>query len=298
MRTVGEILSEARNKRNLSYEQVEKDTKIRKKIIEILESSNWSTLPPTYVKGLLKNYSNYLGLEEKRILAFFRREYDEKKSPSGIKPVSVVRAGFRLTPGNLTIVLSGLATLAVIVYLLFQYQSFTAPPKLEILEPKNNEKTSALEVNVVGRTWSDAILKINGEEVQVSPGGTFSVAVGLKEGNNILTITAANRFGNLSKITRTVVVELPKQNQGATGTSDKNVKLTLQVINKSTFVTIEGDGKVLFEGLMLSGTKKEFEAKDRIKVTTENGATTKVIINGQELILGKDGEKVEKEFTL
>src|SRR4030043_1399609 len=294
MRTVGEILSEARNKRNLSYEQVEKETKIRKKIIKILEESDWSSLPPTYIKGLLKNYSSYLGLEEKRILAFFRREYDEKKSLSGVKPVAKLRTGFRFTPGVVTAFLFGLVTLAVVWYLFSQYQSFTAPPKLEILEPKDNIKISSMEVNVVGRTWSDSILKINGETVQVSTGGTFSVAVGLKEGNNTLTITAANRFGKISKVTRTILVELTKQ-KTSTSSSEKNLSLTLQILNKSTFVTVEGDGKVFFEGRMLANTKKEFTAKEKIKIKTENGATTKVVIDGQELILGKEGEKVEKD---
>ena len=36
MRTVGEILIEARNSKKLSLDQIAKETKIRKKILEIL----------------------------------------------------------------------------------------------------------------------------------------------------------------------------------------------------------------------------------------------------------------------
>ena len=210
MRTVGEVLREARDKKRLSLEEVEKATKIRRKILQLLEGGNWDIFAPTYTKGLLKNYASYLGLDERKILAFFRREYDERKSAANTKLPAKLPKGFRLTPPILTGLLISGVVAAVILYLFFQYRSFTAAPLLEIQEPKDNIKTASLEVDVVGRTWSDAIVKINGEQVQVSPGGTFSATIGLKDGMNTLTVTSANRFGKISTVKRTVMVEIPK----------------------------------------------------------------------------------------
>ena len=80
MKTVGQILREAREKQYISVAQAEKATKIRKRILEKLEGSDWKNLPsPTFVKGLLKNYGDFLGLDVKKLLDFFRREYDEPK---------------------------------------------------------------------------------------------------------------------------------------------------------------------------------------------------------------------------
>ncbi|MCH7541948.1 DUF4115 domain-containing protein, partial [Patescibacteria group bacterium] len=153
------------------------------------------------------------------------------------------------------------------------------------------------EVNVVGQTWSDADLKINGQSVQVSQGGAFSVAITLKEGINVLTITATNRFGKVSTVKRSIVVERPKPERSVLSSKDNILKLRLQITSKSTFVFVEVDGTKVFEGLMVSESSADFEAAEKIKIRTEDAGNTKVIIDGQELILGEEGEKVEKEFT-
>src|SRR4030042_2980202 len=98
MRTVGEILKEARTKKELTFSEIEKAIKIRKRVLELLEEGDWSSLAPTYAKGLLRNYALYLGLDEKKILAFFRREYDERKTVVSTKPPVKSRNRFRITP--------------------------------------------------------------------------------------------------------------------------------------------------------------------------------------------------------
>ncbi|MDP2720620.1 MAG: helix-turn-helix domain-containing protein [bacterium] len=296
MRTVGEILTEARNKKNLSLEQVEKATNIRKRVLKLLEESDWDTLAPTYTKGLLKNYASFLDLDEKKILAFFRREFDERKQPEAAKRLEVNQSKFRFTPALVTIFLVVGLVAAVFLYLLFQYRSFTAAPSLEIQEPKDNARIYSPEVNVVGRTMSDAILKINGEKVQISPGGTFSVAVSLNEGINKLTFTAENRFGKISTKTRTIIVDLPKDKVAA-ATSSSLLTLHLEIPNRSTFVKIDVDDKEVFQGLIMAGSVKTFTAEKKIKITSDNGGTTLVKIGDKQFFLGKTGEKVEREFT-
>jgi len=299
MRTVGELLIEARNKKGVGLDQAEKETRIRKKVLRLLEEGSWNKFAPTYAKGLLKNYASYLELDERKVLAFFRREYDEKRqSAVATKKLENIRPRFHFTPTSLTAVLIGGLILIVLSYLFFQYRSFTAAPLLEVNEPKNEARISTLEVNVVGRTLNDSILKINGEQVQVSPGGTFSIVVGLKEGVNNLTITSANRFGKISTVKRTVFVELPKQKESSTGTKSEVLVLELEILKKSTFLEIEVDGKTAFEGLMLVGSSKNFRAETAIKITSEDAGNTKIKVKGKEFILGKEGEKVEREFTL
>ncbi|MCH7541278.1 helix-turn-helix domain-containing protein [Patescibacteria group bacterium] len=297
MRTVGEILVEARKKKNLTLEQVEKETRIRKKVLRRLEEGDWSELSPTYAKGLLKNYASYLGLDEKRIIAFFRREYDGKKEKATTH-LEKLQPRFRFTPTAITVFLIGILVLGVVAYLFFQYQSFTAAPRLEIEEPKDNIKISSPEVNVVGKTWNDVVLKINGEKIQVSPGGTFSVSVSLKEGINKLTITAENRFGKINTKLRTVIVETDDQTKVDTNEGKGTVTLQLRVPNKSVFLEIAVDGKSVFRGLMLVGSSKIFEGKDKIRVISEDAGETLVKIDGDEFPLGEKGEKIEREFKV
>ncbi|MEX0622157.1 MAG: helix-turn-helix domain-containing protein [Candidatus Woykebacteria bacterium] len=296
MRTVGEILIEAREKKNLSLEQAEKDTRIRKSVLKHLEEGNWSSLAPTYTKGLLKNYANYLGLDERRVLAFFRREYDEKKQLHLPKKTEKIQPKLRLSPPLLTAALISGLVLIVGLYLFSQYRSFTAAPFLEVEEPKNNTKISSDEVNVVGKTLNDSILKVNGEQVQVSPGGSFSITVGLREGVNSLTITSANRFGKITTVKRTVVAETGEKESNS-GEEDEPLNLELKIARRSTFLTIEIDGKPTFKGLMLADSKKKFQAAEKIKIIAEDAGLVSVNFGGKEFTLGKEGEKVEREFT-
>lgn len=297
MRTVGEILKEERTKKGLSLEEIEAATKIRKKTLASLESGKWGSIPPTFIKGLLKSYANFLGIEEKRIIAFFRREYDEKKVAHP-RFFSKEKKRFYLTPTSVSIFLVLVVVIAAVWYLFSQYQSFTAAPKLEIAEPSDNLRTTFKEVSVIGQTWSDAQVKINGEPVQISPGGTFSVSVALKEGVNVLVISSANRFGKIATVKRTIVVEEPQTGTSVLSGETKLLEIGLEIINKSTPVSVVVDGREVFNGLMVAGSITSFEAKESIIIKTKNAGNTKVTFKGRETLLGKEGETVEKEFTL
>jgi cytoskeletal protein RodZ len=299
MKTVGEILQENRNKKGLSLEEVEKATRIRKKILGFLEKGDWVSLPsPTFVKGLIRNYGKFLGLDEKELLAFYRREYDERKDQkkSFTKKQIKNESWFRFTPQTVTISAISLVVLVVVGYLFIQFQNFTGAPLLEIQEPKNNIKINTLEVNLVGKTWEDAILKVNGEKVSVSPGGTFSLPVNLNKGLNTITVTAENRFGKISTQKRTVVVELA-QPSTTLPPSATTFSLVVKIGPESALISVEIDGKKDFEGILVAGTEKTFSGNERLRINTKNAGSTKVVFNGVEEILGRSGEEIEKIYT-
>ena len=80
MRTAGEILSGKRNQLGLSLDQIEKDTKIRKKYLEAIEKNNYSFFSEsTTVKGFIRNYALILEIPPENILAIFRRDFIENE---------------------------------------------------------------------------------------------------------------------------------------------------------------------------------------------------------------------------
>src|SRR3989337_1198446 len=102
MKKVGQFLKEARERKNISLENAQRATKIRRKILAKLEASDWDNLPsPTFVKGLLKNYGQFLGLDTRNLLAFFRGEYDEPKTQK-TAVVTLKRPKLRFTPQLIT----------------------------------------------------------------------------------------------------------------------------------------------------------------------------------------------------
>ena len=61
---IGNSLREARERQGLGYPEIELATKIRAKYIHALEDEQFEMLPAhTYVKGFLRTYAEYLGLD-------------------------------------------------------------------------------------------------------------------------------------------------------------------------------------------------------------------------------------------
>jgi cytoskeleton protein RodZ len=61
---IGNSLREARLRKGLDFPELELGTKIRAKYLRALEDENFDQLPaPTYVKGFLRTYADYLGLD-------------------------------------------------------------------------------------------------------------------------------------------------------------------------------------------------------------------------------------------
>jgi cytoskeleton protein RodZ len=61
---IGDSLREARQRRSIAYAQAELATKIRSKYLRALEDEQFDQLPsPTYVKGFLQAYADFLGLD-------------------------------------------------------------------------------------------------------------------------------------------------------------------------------------------------------------------------------------------
>src|SRR5881275_2353121 len=61
---IGSSLREARLRQGLDFPELEQATKIRGKYLRALEDEEFSVLPAqTYVKGFLRNYAEYLGLD-------------------------------------------------------------------------------------------------------------------------------------------------------------------------------------------------------------------------------------------
>lgn len=80
-------------------------------------------------------------------------------------------------------------------------------PKLEIISPQDQEKTSKDEIEVVGQTEKEVLVKINDFPVVVDAEGRFSSTVRLTEGENKIIIEAEDIAGNLETKKLTVVYQ-------------------------------------------------------------------------------------------
>lgn len=217
MRTLGQILRETRTSKGLTLEQVEKATKIRKKFLHAIESDDYAVIPSqAYTKGFIKNYSEYLGLNSRNMMAFFRRQTEEV-SKSSLLPKraqeAIDKPRYVLTPGRFIFILVACLLLLLLGYFSLQYRQLQVPPKLIVDSPKEQVVTNAKRIDVTGTTDPDATVSINGVGVLVRSDGKFFDQVQLFPGANSITIVAVSRFGKSSTVTR-VVTEQGSESEG------------------------------------------------------------------------------------
>ena len=212
MLTVGEILKKERLSKKITFEDIEKNLRIRKKFLIALEENSWEKLPSlTYIKGFLKNYSSFLGLDSEELLAIFRREYQEQER-SGVLPSGLSHPLnepiFRLTP-QLTVI--GVILLFIIVffgYLFFQYKIYISPPNLIITKPAEGETLLSEKVDVSGKTDSDAVISVNGVKIAISAEGEFSTILTLPPGVNTIAVESTSKYGKKKTASRTIQVQI------------------------------------------------------------------------------------------
>ena len=97
---IGNSLREARVRQHLELTEIELATKIRARYLRALEEENFEALPAqTYVKGFLRTYADYLGLDGQLYVDEFNSRYgvegEEPREPVTVRRTSTVRRQHR-----------------------------------------------------------------------------------------------------------------------------------------------------------------------------------------------------------
>ena len=72
---LGAFLQRHREERQLSLEDIEALTRIRRAHLEALEAGDWDKLPPgVYVRGLLKGYARAVGISQASVMRMYVKE--------------------------------------------------------------------------------------------------------------------------------------------------------------------------------------------------------------------------------
>jgi hypothetical protein len=119
---IGNSLREARVRRGIDFAQAEVATKIRGKYLRALEDEQFALLPAqTYVKGFLRTYAEYLGLDGQLYVDEFNSRYvtgtDEHEPRTRRSAARTPQRRHRKLETNVVLVaLAAIAVLTVIVF--------------------------------------------------------------------------------------------------------------------------------------------------------------------------------------
>lgn len=216
MKRVGEILQEERARQGKTLKELSLITKIRVYFLQAIEEGAYDRLPNVvYIKGFIQGYAQALGLDEEKILPFYRREFTEKETTVSTKRSFVGSLGpwLTLTPGK---IIGGIIALMLTVFLailFFQYQQFSGAPVLIIDSPIQQLETIENEIRVMGKTSPNAQVTVNGENVSLSSDGTFDLIYKLEKGLNRIRVTSISRLGKSVVEERLVEQVIPEVSQ-------------------------------------------------------------------------------------
>src|SRR3954469_5964390 len=131
---VGNSLREARLRQKLDFPELEQAVKVRAKYLRALEEEEFDVLPAsTYVKGFLRAYADFLGLDGKLYVDEYNSRFvadDEhharqiRARRSSVPP----RRHRRLEGRILAFVLTGIATAAALVFVAFRFGGTSPDP--------------------------------------------------------------------------------------------------------------------------------------------------------------------------
>ncbi|MDP1845934.1 MAG: DUF4115 domain-containing protein [Candidatus Moranbacteria bacterium] len=300
--TLGEQLKKIRSEGRITLSEISRETKIPVRYLTMIEESDYDSLPPdVYVKGFLRNYAEYLGVDSKKLIELYQREKDiknnlTKRGDAGSAPKSVRVPRFVITPKIITAAAISLVVLGGFLFLYKEIGRFAAVPRLAITEPLGDEAIEGNSIDVIGFTDQDAKLTINDQSVLVNDNGEFRESILLQEGLNAITISATNRFGkNVSKkiniksdYQKPDLAYKPNLEENGNGQVDgdqtenkKGVEVAVRAESLPTWLSVESDGNLVYSGTMLPGAAQNFKGEKEIRITSGKANQTFIKVNGK-----------------
>lgn len=285
MANVGEILRQARQEKGISLSQAEEDTKIRVKYLMALEEDNYAVIPgKAYVKGFLKIYSNYLGLNSEDIMMNFKSGSSDQEQPKEQKERKErITTGRKYPgPGKLnrrkanqkwrTYAFTFVLAIAAIATLVFVNGNWNQDRIAQEKDEPNQAQDEVAENNNPDTSDNNADNQAGNNGGAGNQPGNDGVAGGGEQPTN------PEEEGEPQNI--------------------EGVQLVLRVKDQDCWVKVVADNRPIFTGTLTPGQEKSFEAKEKIGLVLGNAGAVEVTYNGQDLgALGPISKVVTKEFS-
>ena len=187
---IGNSLREARLRQGLEFPEIEHATKVRSKYLRALEDEQFDILPAqTYIKGFLRTYAEYLGLDGQLYVDEYNSRYVglEEESPLRASVRQPARQERRLAGGVVLAVLAGIAVVTALVIAAWKFGGGSGSPATTPPTVKHKVKHARKTHGSVARSVSVQLQATHGYGSYVvarvgSPGGRQLYAGTLEPG--------------------------------------------------------------------------------------------------------------------
>ncbi len=269
MDEIGQILRETRETLGLTYDEVERTTRIRTRYLKAMEEGDLASLPsPVQARGFLHNYAEFLGLNPDEILLQYaeklRPERRARKTDTGraTRPsVTVQRQGPRWLSTDLLVAVA--VTLTVVAVLIWGGSRVFAAIGSE------QEEARSEGLSVVGTAPPSVTPTGSPPPTQPAAAIPLDETTPLPEG--------------------TLPADL-------IGEGQSNAPVTVRIlVEKRAWLQVFVDGQEVFNGRVGPGDILEHGGAEQVRLVTGNAGGLRVVYNGQDQgRLGQVGEVVTR----
>ena len=289
---IGQTLRSQRELMGLSLGDVERHTHIRMHYVSALEDGDLSHLPsPVQGRGMLSNYTAFLGLNTEAILLRFADGlqaglYDRQaaRTPRLAKPRQGETGRIPSRPSQLRRLFS--VDLFVGGFLIIFLLGFTIWGAMRISALRSNQVPSPTAPSA-----SELLLSTQEESSSTSltlmpiP---ISPTVSIPTGETTL----------IPETTQIVTIATPEIFEPTPLFGNAPIQLYI-VANQQAWMRITVDGEIVFEDRAIPGSAYTFSGNEQVVLRTGNAGGLQVYFNQQDLgILGAFGEVVERVYTI
>jgi cytoskeleton protein RodZ len=309
MGDLGQLLREAREQKGVSLEQVEEATRIRQKFLQALEEGDYGALPAeTYVKGFLRTYATYLGLDPEEVMAIYEGRQDEGQAavpqPGFFQPMDISMAAPPwLTPdlviGALLIaVLLAFGSWAVWHYLpptvktqlsfwraMATTTATPSPTATTFVVPPSATPTIAPTV-----TPTTIPTATPTEMPTATPTPLPTVAIAVEPTSTSTSVPPATPTSAPTNTPTSVSTDTPTPRVPA------GVEVELRIVEYA-WLRVIVDGEDAFVGSLEAGATRTFSGRESVVLRCGNAGGVEATVNGELLgLLGERGQVVDMEW--
>ena len=279
---IGATLRKARQDIGATLDDVEYETKIRKRYLDALEREDYGDLPSAvYARGFLKTYANYLGLDGEEFSQELKERWDavqeRQRRQSSPKEERFGRGRARSSAGAISIRRRRISPLAMLGFAV-AFALLAAVGGLYWIGQNSRS------VPVASDSRSEQPLADNGQPS--NPGGMTgnpSADQGAQDG-------MVSQPGDRAE--QTDPAEIPPPPPEA-------ILMTVTVAQVPAWLSVQTDGTIVYEQVAQPGFSQTFEAGQQVVVWTGNAGAVRLEINGQNYgALGAPGAVTRRVFTL
>ncbi len=303
---MGSELKTEREKRGLTIQDIERETSIRSVYLEALEQGNYKVLPgEVYVKGFIRNYADFLGLNSERLV----QEYREEIHGADVAPVSTnvpettsivnEKAPFasgsdfhdRLDESRSRHVKYMAAAAVILAFVGSIFYFFGEDPAAvkQAQTAQNTQNAPAAQQNTAQKPQN------TGSAQSVQPQNPQSQNTAPAAQNNRQSVQQpAQQPMQQQPVQQPAPVQTIGNTASASaGGSDVTAKFTGRC-----WIKVIADGKTVFEDTVQPNQTMRWTGKDSVVILAGNAGAMDVTYNGQRIgSMGKVGTVIEKKFS-